>query len=237
VQPQLAYFRRLQPDGVKPDGPRYSVMFNPTDFTLSKGAQLAEIAIPGLDSPLQQFVRGQTEKLTVKLLFDTTDSGMGRRAKSVTTETDKFYSLIKIHESTHAPPICEFVWGTRFPGSDLPVDESQKRGRFVGVVETVQQEFSLFTPQGTPLRAQLTLTLREYRTMDQQRQQLRLLSPDRSRVHLVQQGDTLSGIAARYYDTPADWRPIAASNGIENPRRLVPGAVLWIPPIDRGALG
>ena len=44
---------------------------------------------------------------------------------------------------------------------------------------------------------------------DQQREQLRLLSPDRTRAHVVQRGDTLSAIAGRYYDTPADWRLLA----------------------------
>ena len=44
----------------------------------TRGDQFAEIAIPGLDAPLQQFVRGQAEKLTLDLFFDTTDNGMGR---------------------------------------------------------------------------------------------------------------------------------------------------------------
>ena len=35
------------------------VQFNPTEFSLDKAAQIAEIAIPGLDAPLLQFVRGQ----------------------------------------------------------------------------------------------------------------------------------------------------------------------------------
>lgn len=28
------------------------VQFNPTEYTLTKGAQIAEIAIPGIDSPI-----------------------------------------------------------------------------------------------------------------------------------------------------------------------------------------
>ena len=40
------------------------VQYNPTELSFDKSAQIAEIAIPGLDSPLQQFVRGQAEKLT-----------------------------------------------------------------------------------------------------------------------------------------------------------------------------
>ena len=54
------------------------VQYNPTELSWDKGAQIAEISIPGLDAPLQQFVRGQAEKLTLELFFDTTDHGMGK---------------------------------------------------------------------------------------------------------------------------------------------------------------
>ncbi len=91
------------------------VQYNPTEFSLDKSAQIAEIAIPGLDSPLLQFVRGQNEKMTLDLFFDTTESGMGNNATSVTTLTDKFYELVKIVPGTHAPPICTFHWNDEFP--------------------------------------------------------------------------------------------------------------------------
>src|SRR4051794_33313112 len=93
------------------------VQFNPTEMSFTKGVRLAEIAIPGLDSPIQQFVRGQTEKLTLELFFDTTDSGMDASAISVTARTDVFYQLVKIDARTLAPPICEFQWNPQhFPG-------------------------------------------------------------------------------------------------------------------------
>src|SRR5258705_12614255 len=95
------------------------LQYNPTELTWEKGAQIAEITIPGLDAPLQQFVRGQAEKLTLELFFDTTDQGMGKGAVSVTTRTDRIYQLIKIEPTRHAPPICTFVWNNQFPGSSL----------------------------------------------------------------------------------------------------------------------
>ena len=93
------------------------VQYNPTELSYDKSAQFAEIAIPGLDAPLQQFVRGQAEKLTLELFFDTTDQGMGAGATSVTTLTDRIYQLVKIEPTRHAPPICTFVWNDQFPGS------------------------------------------------------------------------------------------------------------------------
>ena len=48
----------------------YNVQYNPKEFSLEKSIQHGEINIPGLDAPLQQFVRGQAEKLSVELFFD-----------------------------------------------------------------------------------------------------------------------------------------------------------------------
>ena len=209
------------------------VQFNPTELTLDKGVQIAEIGIPGLDSPLLQFVRGQNEKLTLDLFFDSTEDGTGAGATSVTTLTDKVYSLVKIEPGGHAPPICTFVWNSRFPGADIsPFAGNQRRNEFQCIVESVKQKFTLFSPQGVPLRATLSLALREYKTLNQQLQQLNLSSPDRSHSHVTEGGDTLARIADKYYRKAGEWRAIADANQIEDPRRLGAGRFLAIPPIQ-----
>jgi hypothetical protein len=88
----------------------FEVQFNPTEFTRQKGAQIAEIGIYGIDSPILQFIRGQNEKLTLELFFDTTDLGMDDNAVSVTTR--RISSIkVKIQPATHAPPRILFCWG------------------------------------------------------------------------------------------------------------------------------
>ncbi|MGH8066282.1 MAG: CIS tube protein [Candidatus Entotheonellia bacterium] len=217
------------------------VQFNPTEFTLDKSAQIAEIPIPGLDAPLQQFVRGQAEKLTLDLFFDTTDQGMGDDAVSVTTQTDRIYQLIKIEPTRgepptrHAPPICTLVWNAQFPGNAIggPTGDgvgNQKRNGFQCIVESVKQKFTLFSPKGVPLRATLTVTLREYKTLQEQLDHLGLGTP-RTRSHVVQQGETLSSLAAQSYGRPGEWRSIADANDIEDPRRMAVGTFLTIPSV------
>lgn len=210
------------------------IQFNPTEFTLSKGTQLAEIAIPGLDTPLVQFVRGQAETLTLDLFFDTTEQGMGKKATSVATLTDQIYQLMKIQPDTHAPPVCAFLWGDTFPGDYVSekVGGNQRRNDFQCVVENIKQRFTLFSPEGVPLRAILTVTLREYKTLDEQLKHLNLNSPDKTQVHVVKRGDTLSGIAGSHYTMPGLWRAIAGENGIDDPRRLEAGTFLRVPAIS-----
>jgi hypothetical protein len=199
-------------------GKLLQVQFNPTEYTLNKGAQIAEIGIYGIDSPILQFVRGQNETLSLELFFDSSEHGMGEGAiKDVRELTRPFYQLVKIQPETHAPPRIRFTWGEGLT--------------FKAVVERVQQRFNLFNPQGIPIRATLTLSLREYRTLQEQVKELK--SADHSKRRVVQRGETLSRIAAEEYRNPGMWRVIADANPLLNdPLRPPPGMILLIPPLD-----
>jgi nucleoid-associated protein YgaU len=208
------------------------VQYNPNTLTLEKSPKYAEIAIPGLDAPIQQFIRGQAETLTVDLFFDSSDSGMDSNATSITKRTDQFYSLVKVASATHAPPVCQFTWNGHFSGDTLPgTDAGQLRHTFVGIVSKIKQVFSLFNPDGVPLRATLSLTITEYRPLDKQLEELNLLSVDHTRSHVVADGETLSSVAWDYLDDPARWRHLADSNTIDDPRRIAVGSSLTVPAI------
>jgi nucleoid-associated protein YgaU len=56
-------------------------------------------------------------------------------------------------------------------------------------------------------------------------------SADLMKTYVVKAGDTVSGIAGLMYQDPANWRPIAEENNIDDPRKLVAGEVLAIPKI------
>jgi len=208
-------------------GDAIEVAFNPTEYTLSKSVQTAEVTIPGLDSPVLQFVRGQNETLSLDLFFDTTESGMDDNANSVTKLTDAFYD-----GATHAPPVCLFSWGDDFPGrrtyTSLGTGSQQRHG-FKCIVESVKQRFTLFSPQGVPLRATLTVSLKEYKTLAEQIDEINKQSADRTHAHVVAASETLSQIAANVYNDPSLWRAIADRNQILDPLNLTPGTVLQIP--------
>jgi len=93
----------------------------------------------------------------------------------------------------------------------------------------VRQRFTLFNPNGVPLRATLTVSLKEYKTLSEQLAELNLLSPDHTHAHVMQQGETLAHIAATAYNDPTKWRAIADENAILDPLDITPGKMLQIP--------
>lgn len=190
--------------------PIIPVRFNPAQYVIEKGNTFAEIAIPGLESPPLQFVRGNAERLTVDLLLDTSDTLLDVRL----VYTDRLRKLLDVTPELHAPAIVRFVW-------DIQI--------FVGVVESMSFTYSLFAPEGYPLRASLHLALKEYRTVDQQLRERPRQSPDVDKAYTVRRGDTLSAIAAAAYEDPTAWREIARANAIVDPRALPPGRVLRVP--------
>jgi hypothetical protein len=202
-----AYLEILVP--TVPD-PIIPLRFNPTEYQLQKANNFAEIAIPGLESPPIQFVRGAAEKLTTEVLVDTSNTLQDVREAYV----DKLRGLMDLNRELHAPPIVRFVWDTEI---------------FRGVLESLNVTYVLFTPQGIPLRAKLSLGLKEYRPVDVQIKDNPTASPDFEKSYVVRRGDTLSGIAFALYRDSSLWREIARNNQIQDPRMLDPGRVLQLP--------
>jgi nucleoid-associated protein YgaU len=58
------------------------------------------------------------------------------------------------------------------------------------------------------------------------------ITPEKpARIHVVEKGETLSAIAAKYYGSPRQWPKIVAANrdNLPDPNRLLPGTRLLIP--------
>jgi nucleoid-associated protein YgaU len=197
-------------------GDRTTVLFNPEEYTLNRANTFAEIAVPGLRSPLLQFVHGALQTLEMELLADTLEAhGPGTSGGSDVREvTRRITHLLDINPETHAPPVTLFAWGQL---------------TFRCVVARVTQKFVLFRPDGVPLRARLSVTFSEYTNAELESKETKRETADYSRSYVVNQGETLSDVAARVYRNAELWRPIALHNGVDDPRRLAAGTRLLVP--------
>ncbi len=209
---EKAYFTRK-------DNPALKVpfLFNPKELGIEKSNQFAEVNIPGLSAPILQFVRGNARTVTMDLLFDTYEKGSDVRefTDQITGwEDGKQKGLMDIDSELHAPPVCIFIWGAF---------------TFQCIIERVSKRFTMFLPEGIPVRATLNVSLKEYQEVDLQVRKIDFHSADLRKRRTVIEGDSLWSIAAREYGSADDWRLIADENGLDNPRLLVPGQELILP--------
>jgi LysM repeat protein len=195
------------------------VFFNPNQYTLTKKVSWKQDKMPGFNVSRPQFERGEPLALSFSLLFDSYES-----KTDVRKLTSKVAKLGQVISKEKRPPVVKIIWGDDAPPyAGLP---------FTGVVESITQKFTLFLDTGTPVRATLDLGLHETKAPERQLKETPPPSgsPLQARTRVVKQGDSLWAIAAEEYKDAARWRPIAEANGITNPRELVPGTVLLIPP-------
>lgn len=188
------------------------VLFNPTEYTLDRGNEYSWVKIPGLSQPIAQFITGEVPSLSMDLFFDSYEAG-----EDVRTYTSPLTSALDVDSDLHAPPICQFVWGSLI---------------FKGLLEKCTQKFTMFSQEGLPVRATLSVTFKSYKTITEQFQEIPRQSADRTKQKLIKQGDQLWMVAAREYEDPGHWRAIARANGIDNPLKLQAGQRIVVPRLE-----
>lgn len=214
----------------EPIGDPLTVEYAPSEMSFSKAVQFADIAIPGLEQPLIQFVRGDAETLNLELFFDSTDHGTGGKAVAVTSQVEEFHKMVTIKGKMHTPPLVRVLWGDDFPGTTM--GETEQAGKtFTAVVTSVSRTFTLFSPDGKPLRATVSLALKHYATIAEQLKSINLQSSDHTRIHTIAEGESLPLIAHDAYEDARKWRVIADANALDNVRMLEPGNTLILPPL------
>src|SRR4029434_8717650 len=80
------------------------VDYNPEEYTLSKDNNFAAQNIPGLGSPIVQFVNGNQRTLEVEVYFDSYDT-KDLAKRDVRKQTDEVAELMRIDSNLHAPPV------------------------------------------------------------------------------------------------------------------------------------
>ncbi len=144
VQVALARFKTVQ----SAEAIDVAVHFNPASLQYTVANTLKE---EGQGAAKKQYVSQTTAKLTMDLVFDTTQSGQDVRGAATPAEgqaagTDQMAKLLKPHgpSGKQVPPLVEFSWGAY---------------RFTGMVESYKETLDYFSADGVPLRAGINLTL------------------------------------------------------------------------------
>ena len=199
-------------------------LYNPATVKWSVKAKWDSASDSGSDSSTKTFAGSEGRKVTLSnIWFDTFESRKNVRLEYV----DRLERLIqRDNEGDHSPPYVLFVWGAFLPEADDYNTPTFK-------VESVDVEYKMFLPNGTPVRAVCSVSLTEATPKEKQQTMRPNQSPDHAKTMTFRRGDTLQNVAFRAYDNPREWRRIAEANGIDDPLNIKPGVNLLIPPILR----
>ncbi len=206
--------------------PRYvelEFQFNPDSLKITKAVTWTAGKIPpARNAPDLKFGGGQSAKFDLKFTFDTSqEGGLLGSTRDVRTYTQELLKLVMVHgpiDERDEPPCIKFQWG--------------KLILFLAVVTQVEVTYKLFDPDGTPIRADVTVNLQQQDASDDF---AGLTNPttrtEARKTRLVQQGDRLDLIAHQEYGSVAYWRYLAEANHLQDPQALRAGQILIIPPL------
>jgi hypothetical protein len=211
-------------------GAHFEVQYNPLSFNLERAATWKEEPVPG-NAPGLQYQGTSLATVSMELMFDTTHDASDVR----TSWVNKLMHLLNPEympkdgqasdSDKYRPPRVWFQWGAN---------------SMLCVVETVSTAFMLFSENGTPLRAKVSLKLKEFppesKDPDARRSEFNTRWKDGSggsfyvssglKMVTVGPGETVSAIALRMGTTP---QAICTANNIDDPMNVPAGTRLAVP--------
>ncbi|MBD0741174.1 LysM peptidoglycan-binding domain-containing protein [Streptomyces sp. CBMA152] len=200
--------------------------FNPSQVQLGRSASWTVMpAIAYTRGAPPKFTGAQPASLQLQVFLDASGTPS---STTVQTQVELLLSCCEVTPQSVAakapsPPWVEFSWG------------SFSTVQFVAYVTSVNANYTLFSPNGVPLRATCTLALVEV-SSETKRQNPTSGALSARRVHRTVAGDTLASLAWREYGDATRWRTIAEANAIDDPMRLRPGTELLLPAASEGVV-
>lgn len=158
------------------------------------------------------------ETVSMELVFDATgiiQGSSGDASKDVANFKAVTYDF---NGAIHSPNYLKISWGTLIFNCHLT---------------SLEVSYTLFKPDGTPLRARANVSFQGY--IDEKTLALRenRQSPDLTHLILFKAGDTLPNLCYSIYGNPAYYREVARINNIVHYRNIAPGTKLSFPPIQK----
>jgi Contractile injection system tube protein len=205
--------------GGDPGAKRGSVpfQFNPKEVTITKSAKWERKTTKGSKTAgPPEFTGPEPSKMTLEMFFDATSAQDGSVVKAVETLLSCCVATEKsAGQKKPSPPLVVLHWGSI--------------SSFPAFVTSVSAKFTLFSSDGTPIRAVCSVSLEEMPGEQFRKQNPTSGSHEVRRVHRTIAGDTLASVAYAEYGDPNAWRALAAFNEIDDPLRVRTGTVLLLP--------
>jgi nucleoid-associated protein YgaU len=168
-----------------------------------------------------RFKSSAPEELKLDFVFDGTNTvyGYAQEGRSVPEQIDALKGVVyDLQGEIHQPRYLKLVW---------------KDFTFDCILTELKITYTLFDPEGTPLRAKLSCTFLNYRETERRVREEGKSSPDLTHTRTVHDQDNLPLLTHRIYGAPDYYMEVALANNLTSFRRLRTGQTLRFPPLDK----
>jgi hypothetical protein len=198
-------------------GPPYVVMLNPDNIKWHREIEYNEEQAPDSSAPSQKYKRTPSDKLSFDIVIDCSGVVDNKR----TSMADEVSALEKIvytyNGDKHRPNFVRVQWG--------------KNMMFKGLLDTFETSYTLFRPDGSPLRAKVSLSFSQYVAPQTVAQKDQKKSPDVSHLITVVEGLNLPQLCYQVWEKETYYVQVARFNNLNKFRNLKGGERLIFPPI------
>lgn len=207
-----------------PVGDSFNVWINPASYTHDYPILYNDRQAQGSNGPSPEFNKFGEESIAFDLIFDATGvipppmPGISIPADGVAGIIDRLKALVATMNGTiHSPNYVKLSWAQL---------------QFQGVLSHMNVNYTLFKPNGTPLRAKVSMTFLAYISEPQLCKQANKTSPDLTHLVTVLAGDMLPALCYRIYGNSGYYLKVAQYNNLPGFRQISAGTQLLFPPLS-----
>lgn len=201
--------------------PFYEAMINPDTITWQRTVNYNEEQAPDTSSASQTYQSTPSETLSFDIVIDCTGIVDPERTDLI-EELEVLQDIIYTYDGTiHRPNFVKVQWGQGII--------------FNGVITSFNTTFSLFRPDGSPLRAKVSLSFSEYISPEALGKIDNDESPDMTHLVTVTQGITLPQLCKKVWNNSFYYTQVAQYNDLDKFRNLDGIQSLIFPPIIQPA--
>lgn len=195
----------------------YILQINPETYKQDLSTSYQQERASNTAGAAHKFVRMNAQTISFDFYLDAT--GVLDGVTSVPDEIAKFKAVAYDYNGeVHAPNYLQVSWAKQI---------------FKCRLTSLNIEYTLFTPGGTPLRAKLGVSFQQFLSPDELAKLAKKSSPDLTHMRIVRAGDTLPVMCQRIYGSSEYYPQVAAHNGLREFRRLAVGSRLLFPPLEK----
>lgn len=201
-------------------GDTLSLQINPSSLKINKEVSYSEGKTLGSSNADLNFEQCKGATLSFDFLFDDTGIIPMPENKSLVVMINDLEKVVyQINGETHEPNYVQINWGSLV---------------FNGRMSSLNYDYSLFRPDGSPLRVKVSMTFKNYINKVEESKIAGLKSSDLSRIVTLKAGENIALLCKQIYGDSSYCIDVADYNNLVDFRNVQIGTQLMFPPLSYG---